>query len=45
MNTLYTEIGCMSSRNHTVIVYIDKSVKSQRASGIKSAATRKITRG
>ena len=44
-NTLYTETGCMSSRNLPVIVYIDKSVISQEPSSIKSAVSRKITRG
>ena len=45
MNTLYTETGCMSSRNLPVIVYIDKSVISQEPSSIKSAVSRKITKG
>ena len=44
-NTLYTETGCMSSEILIDLGYNDKWVKSQKVSGIKSAGSRKITRG
>ena len=44
-NTLYTETGCMSSEILIDLGYNDKWVKSQKVSGIKSAVSRKITRG
>ena len=44
-NTLYTETGCMSSEILIDLGYNDKSVKSQKASGIKSAVLRKKSKG